>query len=575
MSKKIFIKEAEEQSFEDKIKGLDDKLNNLQDKSKEIGNQIVNSKTQAAAASAQASRAVGVTPEAEAQDKKMKSALAAKSRADLKYYQGELAKVKDEINMVNQEKANLLKNKNTQKENIMAKISKRQIIEMLQSAEPARMTKSQLIESITNSILNEGINDDIKRKLESGENDYSKYLDSETAKKMADEIMNDVKSNLESKVGRGANLQRAQEILSQGLMAALQKESRHKRQLEQLAIKLVREEYDIPEDAVDFEAEITGHPQMGGTEIRKENLKMKKGSKRPPQGKTEEELKPNIAKRKLMNAMMHGAARKGQNLFHMASDDLNRISPGLVQDYSKLMAGNDFMYWALDDETIANESESGTHAGQVRVSVSGEKPKIIAQGMTFPFLLHELTKGVLELISLHGLEADKETRDYVLDKTDNLESEAWDIRMGPKIWEKILEAMDVDALPYKSQIIQKLAVLPAQEFNNIIHGLLRDDAESVEEIKSIVYDVIRENNEDALEQSLSQYREPEDEGGDTETPEGPEGPEEDDELARILKGADNPENWSKRDLEDARDEALDSEDYKLVAYYQTLIDRKS
>jgi chromosome segregation ATPase len=58
----------------------------------------------------------------------------------------------------------------------MAKISKRQIIEMLQSAEPARMTKSQLIESITNSILNEGINDDIKRKLESGENDYYKYL---------------------------------------------------------------------------------------------------------------------------------------------------------------------------------------------------------------------------------------------------------------------------------------------------------------------------------------------------------------------------------------------------------------
>jgi hypothetical protein len=49
----------------------------------------------------------------------------------------------------------------------------------------------------------------------------------------------------------------------------------------------------------------------------------------------------------------------------------------------------------------------------------------------------------------------------------------------------------------------------------------------------------------------------------------------DDELARILKGADNPENWSKRDLEDARDEALDNEDYKLVAYYQTLIDRKS
>jgi hypothetical protein len=309
---------------------------------------------------------------------------------------------------------------------------------------------------------------------------------------------------------------------------------------------------------------------------------MRKGDKRPPQGKTAEELKPNVTKRRLMNAMMHGAARKGQNLFHMASDELRRIDPSLSQDYSKLMAGNDFMYWALSDDTIAQESESGTHAGQVRVDLSGPKPKIIAQGMTFPFLLHELTKGVLELISLHGLDADKETRDYVLDKTDNLESEPMDIRLGVKIWEKLLETMDVDALPYKAQIFTRLSELSPSQFNNIINGLLNGSEQAKEEVRDIVYDVIRENNEDDVEQAMKQFRDPEEgpEGG-TETPEGPEGPDdEDDELARLLgkKGGeeevDDPRTWSKRELEDARDEALDNEDYRMVALYQTILDEK-
>jgi len=76
MSKKL--REIEETSFEDKVKSLDDKILNLKNKSKEVNNQIINSKAQSTAASTQASRAVGVTPEVEAQDRQMKTALAKK-----------------------------------------------------------------------------------------------------------------------------------------------------------------------------------------------------------------------------------------------------------------------------------------------------------------------------------------------------------------------------------------------------------------------------------------------------------------------------------------------------------------
>ena len=577
--KRIFEVEDEGKAIDDEIKSREEELENCE-------NQIkIGKLKQQNATKMRQTPGEGPNDEARIESKKSYVPLIKQAIEIQKYWMDQKKVIQDKIKELKDkktQKASELTNENELKtKNIMAKLTKEQILNMVESYEPARMSKRELIESIANRLLTEDMNDDLRRKLESGEHDYSEHIDPETVKRMADDIVRDAKANLEARGGR-ANLEGAQELMSRGLMGALQKEMRHKNELEQLAIKLVSEEYGVPEDAVDFEATITGHPQLGGQEIRKTGLKMKKGDKRPPQGKTAEELKPNVTKRRLMNAMMHGAARKGQNLFHMASDELRRIDPSLSQDYSKLMAGNDFMYWALSDDTIAQESESGTHAGQVRVDLSGPKPKIIAQGMTFPFLLHELTKGVLELISLHGLDADKETRDYVLDKTDNLESEPMDIRLGVKIWEKLLETMDVDALPYKAQIFTRLSELSPPQFNNIINGLLNGSEQAKEEIRDIVYDVIRENNEEDVEQAMKQFRDPEEgpEGG-TETPEGPEGPEdEDDELAKLLgkKGGeeevDDPRTWSKRELEDARDEALDNEDYKAVAFYQTILDEK-
>lgn len=523
----------------------------------------------------------GPSPAARIEDKKSYVPLMKKAIEAQKYHTSELKRQKDRLD--NLKKTKTAKESGDQNAETDMGLTKEQILRMVENAEPARMKKKDLIESISKIILKEDMNDNIKNKIDSGDNDYAQHLDPETVKRMADNIMDDIKANLAAKTGgRGRiNMDTAQRILSQGLVPALQKEQNHKPELERLAVQLVRQEYDIPEDAVDFDAKITGHPQMGGQEIRKTGLKMRKGNKRPPQGKTEEELKPNVTKRRLMNAMMHGAARKGQYMYHMAQDQLNRIAPGLAQDYSNIMAGNDFMYWGLDDDTISQESESGTHAGQVRVDLSGEKPKIIAQGMTFPFLLHELTKGVLELMSLHGLDVDKETRDYVLDKTDNLEAEPWDIRLGPKIWEKFMEALDVDDLPYKSHIFNRLSTLPPAEFNSIIQGLLNDAEQAKSAVRDMADEVRRELNQEEVDTSLSQFS---DQGGEEETPEGGEEDQGDPELERLLgkKGGeepqeeeeDSPENWSKRDLEDARDEALDNGDYKAVAYLQSILDKK-
>ena len=600
MSKRIF--KEEELSAQEEIDLAKKELNRLQQDEK-ITKQDAASSTRLASLGG-----IGMNDDARKNNKESKKKDAQSKKANLISYKEKIDAQQEKIKSLTDNNIKKVSGGEPTVENKiikMAKLTKEQILRMVESNEPARMTKRELIESISHRLLNEDMNDDLRRKIESGQHDYSGHIDPETVKRMADDIVRTAKENIESRGGT-ANLEGAQEIMSQGLMGALQKESRHKRKLEKLAIKLVCDEYNVPEDAVDFDVEITGHPQLGGTEIQKTGLQIKKGEKNKtaPQGKTTEELKSKVTKRRFMNAMMHGAARKGQNLFNSvykdvddntgeiieksALDELNKIDPSLSRDYSKLMAGNDFMYWALDDETIEREGQSGTHAGQVKLYVhgnppqQGSKPKIVAKGMTFPFLLHELTKGVLELISQWGRESDEETRDYVEDQTDNLESETMDIRLGVKIWEKVLEAMDVDALPYKAQIFTQLSSLNENEFNMIVKGLLNDSEDAIEKMRDIVYDVIKENNEHEVEEAMKQFRDPEEPKGNTETPEGPD--DDDDELARLLGGnkggsnggdeGDDPRTWTKRELESARDEALDNRDYESVALYQTIIDEK-
>jgi len=562
-------------SPENQQKQLELELQTLTRKKEGFQNGVTKSQSMANNAKKLASLPSGVNDRAKSYDQQMNTNASQKNTEEVRYNREEMKKVDQQIDDVTRRLGDLKNTKST--------ITKEQILRVLESSEPARMKKRELIESISNRLLKEDMDDDLKNKIESGENDYAKHLDPETVKRMADNIINDVKTNLQAKMGgRGqVNLDSAQRTLFQGLTNVLPIEDRHRTELERLAVELVRSEYDIPEDAVDFEVRI-----MGQNPIHKTGLKMKKGNKRPPQGKSEEELKPNVTKRRLMNAMMHGAARKGQYMYHLAQEELNRIDPNLANNYSKIMAGNDFMYWAMNDDRISQESEHGTHAGQVRVDLSGPKPKIIAQGMTFPFLLHELTKGVLELMSLHGLDADKETRDYVLDKTDNLESEPWDIRLGPKIWEKFMEALNTDDLPYKSHIFNRLSTLPPAEFNNIVQGLLNDSEEARNVIKELADDVRKEQNEYDVDDALNQYSDPN--GGETPEGETPEGEDEgEDELLKKLLGDKNepededegedeidPENWTKSELEDAIDQALDAGDFDSVKGLTDILNRK-
>lgn len=482
-------------------------------------------------------------------------------------------------------------------------LSESDIISIFERSINPVMKKSDLVETIKNKLIisEANMNDDVRRRFESGDNDYRDILNQDLVNQLAQEHFREVADNMKRRLGKDdIDFMEIQQLLGQSLLSAAREEYRlGTENLERRAIEMIRKQFNVPADAVDFEATITGIPpemlgvpantpqaQLDGIsqsqgfkigKINRQGLKMSKGDKQPPENKTSEELKPAIKRRRLTNAMMHGAARKSQNLHHL-DDQLRQENPALGNHYANIMAANDINYFLMDDESIKQQGESGVQAGNVRLDLSNpDKPKIIAQGIVFPVLLHELAKGVVELMSLWGLSDDPEVRKYVLDKTDNLESETNDIRLGTKIWEKFVEQIPVENQEVISLTWNMLQQLPDNEFNTIIEGLLTGSTDSHQKIRRMVEEAIEEIRSEEMGDVLSDYSDDE-EDEDTMTP--PED-EEDDELSKLIGGQETEddgevdyENMSRSELEYEIDIALDAGDMELVKYLGSLLQNK-
>ena len=481
-------------------------------------------------------------------------------------------------------------------------LSESDIISILKETQNPIMKKSELMETIQNNLISEAqMDDNVRQNFESGSHDYSDIINTDLVRNLANESFEEIAQKIREKTGRNnVTINDVQSLMSNSLMNAAKQEYQYGiERLEQKAVEMIKKQFNIPNDAVDFEATITGipplmlvgrdvSPQEADTisrqagvkvgKINREGLKMEKGQKELPQGKTEEELKPKIKRRRLTNSMMHGAARKSQNLHHM-DDQLRQDSPELGSNYANVMAANDASYWMLNDDTIKQQGQQGVHAGNSRIKLSREangKPKVIAQGMIFPILLHELSKGVMELMSLWSLPKDRDVRQYVLDKTDHLDAETNDIRLGPIIWTKFVEQIPVNNQEVISLTWNMLQELPDNEFNSIVEGLLNDSTDSQTKVNRIAQEALDELRREASEDTFGGYEDsPEQEDDDVLTPPEPEGGSD----VTPTPNTDEPEeidynNLSTRELQRSLDDALDSGDMDLVRHIGSILNSR-
>jgi len=304
------------------------------------------------------------------------------------------------------------------------------------------------------------------------------------------------------------------------LPAIMRIEAAHREELEDLAKEASLEETEVPEDWFEIDARLN-RDGIDTSDFRYQEEKPEKKEKPEMpeipsfdvEDLTDEEiLELEKHKRNIINAIVQGAAKKGHYIFQKpdVKARLDAINPSLYRDYLGIMAINDFMYFSME-QMIEMMSQSGQGvAGKVKLKDNDDEEesgddeggessntKIIADGMIFPILCHEIIKGIEEAKGRYGLPQDPEMAQRVMGQTDLLSNEPMQLRIGPEIVEKIRFALPDEMYSESNKGLINwfhtvLYQIPAEEFLELIGLAISEDESKVRKATSKFKEIMRE-----------------------------------------------------------------------------------
>jgi hypothetical protein len=295
-------------------------------------------------------------------------------------------------------------------------------------------------------------------------------------------------------------------------MQVMSIESRYTTELERLAVEVCLEETEIPSDWFIIEPYLNRQPSSDrpfkfkpdedededddDDEVTKFDFELDLESKLDDEDKLELERH----KRNIINAIIQGSAKKGHYIFQKpdVKSALDQINPQLYENYLAIMAINDFLYFTQEQMIEMMSSTGSGVAGKVSLEDSDDEgdgggqegdegddspdTKIVAFGLMFPILCHEIIKGIEEAKGRYGLPEDPDQRQKVTGKTDILPNEPMQLRIGPEIVEKIRFALPDEIYDNKGLINWfhiSLYQIPAEDFLRIIGDVISDDESRV------------------------------------------------------------------------------------------------
>jgi len=415
----------------------------------------------------------------------------------------------------------------------------------------------------------ERMDPNLERKLASPE---SLYAQNPAMKKGASDVQRLVSNRFQkvaeklSQVTGIENLssQQTQGMIYQEMMRKLPSimriESQHKESLEELAKEAALEETEVPADWYEIEALLNRQPIDTGNfrynpeedeEEEEDENEMPEIPSFDIEDLTDEEiLELEKHKRNIINAIIQGAAKKGHYLFQKPDIKarLDEIDPSLYRDYLGIMAINDFLYFSME-QMIEMMSQTGQGvAGKVELKNNDEEgeegdeggeetpdTKIVAEGMIFPILCHEIIKGLEEAKGRHGLPKDPSLRQKVQGQVDILSNEPMQLRIGPEIVEKLRFALPDEMYDESNKGLINwfhtlLYQIPAQEFLELIGLAISEDESKVKKATAKFKEIMREAQQ--LKSDFENYQE--EEGGSNDDSDDDFGDDDNDDLDDFL-----------------------------------------
>lgn len=315
------------------------------------------------------------------------------------------------------------------------------------------------------------------------------------------------------------SLMQLQSMLMQTFQAIMPIQQQHKETLERLSVDVVKKEFEIPEGAFQYDVKFV---MMG--ELSKD--KFQEESEEPSSEEIEEQFggdnfegqefetpadsfNKEKEKRRFTNALIQGSAKKGHYMFELVRNELNQLNPDLSNMYGIVMSINDLMYWLMPDEEMKSKAGDSVN-GEEEVDTETDPPTIKARGILFPILIHEVIKGIWDVFGTHGLPDDPKSQQMIMNSTDTLTNEMWDLRLGAFFWERLVNMFPISVFEEGNKHLQhylfaRLVALDTEEFFEVFQDIMSGNANGKKAISDMVYDIEKDIKERAMNESLGDY----------------------------------------------------------------------
>ena len=309
--------------------------------------------------------------------------------------------------------------------------------------------------------------------------DYEKIFSPKTMAALKGKSGESLRSMLGDKNLR-QTMMRSQALLDE----IIQAEEGYRDELEMVAAQMVTDAYPIIDYAnIKIDAKIVG---MGDIQI-------------PPPQPEEDPALPDFgnddpeklkAKRRIINGITQGASIRGAFGFLLFKEYIDAINEELVAKYSEILK---LSFGIYDDENaiamllamIAQNMNMPGGESEMEYDEEKEQFVIKARAICFPMLVHEIVKGLYEIVGTEGFGADKDKNQAIVNAVDKLSNEPRDLQYGKFIYDAVNSLFanaDLEDARVRELFFASVYKLPDDEFfpfiENAINGELTSSQKS-------------------------------------------------------------------------------------------------
>lgn len=267
-------------------------------------------------------------------------------------------------------------------------------------------------------------------------------------------------------------------------------EKPHKNILEKICLNKLIETFEIPDDLVSINLNITDDIDLSQDSILFDPID---GDIENTKNIQHINIVNEVHKRKFLNVLITGCALTFVRTIELYRQEIDDVDDRLCDLYDKILTINSYLLLTDSEPNINDKNPMQSGVVTVTLGNNNKQTLIDAQGEIFPILLFEAFKGFLELFISHGLPKNINDMLSVLKKSDFIKCDPWNMRLGPQTWHlfsKNLSELEMNELPY---LFKRYSSLKMQAFIDISNEILRQTKTG----KKYVFDLVKISQKDA------------------------------------------------------------------------------